>query len=66
MAVERIVDLEHQRYADREYEGFLPASESAEEAERAERRRRALLRLKIRSAQDPVVADLLVALGLDG
>jgi hypothetical protein len=65
MAVEHVIDLGQRRYADREYEGTLPVSAAAAEQEQRSRRRAALLRLKIRSAADPVVSDLLIALGLD-
>jgi hypothetical protein len=66
VATERIIDLEHQRYADREFEGPLPLSGAAEAAARDERQRRALLRLKIRAAGgDDTLADLLTVLGLD-
>jgi len=64
--VERIIDLEHQRYADREYEGELAPGAAAAEQRQAERKRRALLRLKIRAASgDQATADLLTVLGLD-
>jgi hypothetical protein len=65
MATERVIDLKHQRYADREYAGLLPSSRALAEQEREDRRRRALLRLRLRAAEVPMVADLLIALGLD-
>jgi hypothetical protein len=66
MATERIVDLERQRYADREFEGPLPVSGSLEEAQRASRQRLALARLRASAAQHHELArDILILLGLD-
>ena len=66
MATERVIDLEHRRYADRPYAGELPVSAMAGEQARGARQRSALLRLKVRAGLgDPVVSDLLIALGLD-
>lgn len=75
MATERIVDLENQRYADREYEGPLPLSGAAEEAARAERQHAALARLRRRVRELPGkgqhvltrsdLTDLLIVLGVD-
>jgi hypothetical protein len=62
---ERVIDLDCQRYADREYDGPLPVSTAAEEQAAARRRERALARLREKAAADPVVADLLIVLGLD-
>ena len=67
MAVERVIDLENRRFADREFDGEQPASTAGEEARQADRRRLALARLKIRAAAgDVMLADLLTVLGLDG
>jgi hypothetical protein len=74
MATERIVDLENQRYADREYEGLVP--ESAAAAEEASRERQALalarLRKRVREPASPRtfltlsdLTDLLIVLGVD-
>lgn len=73
MATERVIDLEHQRYADREYEGVLPESTAAAEQARAERRAVALSRLRERAHRDTGalaldkldLQNLLTALGLD-
>jgi hypothetical protein len=73
MATERVIDLEHQRYADREYEGELaPSAVAAAEAAKAEQQHRALVRLRAvasSSGAHPVttvqLADLLTVLGLD-
>lgn len=75
MAVERIIDLENQRYADREYEGRLPVSAAPEEAAHAERQHAALARLRTRvheAAWKPRavldrsdLADLLIVMGAD-
>jgi len=65
MATERVIDLEHQRYADREYTGTLQDSTAAADAAREAARGRALTRLREKSAVDPVVTDLLIVLGLD-
>lgn len=74
MATERIVDLENQRYADREYTGSLPLSGSAREAARAAGQHAALAFLHGRvSGADAGpfnltladLASLLTVLGLD-
>jgi hypothetical protein len=66
MATERIVDLAHQRYADRPYEGVIQAGPSAEEQARARRQQAALARLRARAAQhNEMAADILALLGLD-
>ena len=74
MATERVIDLEHSRYADREYEGSRPESPAAQEARDGQRRADALARLRavasdrrndgaaITGAQ---LRDLLTVLGLD-
>jgi len=74
MATEHIVDLEHQRYADREYEGELPESDGAAEQAKAERQGAALTRLR-RRVREPAsprtfltlsdLTDLLIVLGAD-
>lgn len=48
MARELVIDLEQQRYADREYEGELPLSVVAEEEHQRTRRDRARERLRRR------------------
>lgn len=53
MAVERVIDLEQQRYADREYDGELPASTAAEEEHRRRRRDQARARLRRRVRERP-------------
>jgi hypothetical protein len=73
--VERIVDLENRRYADREYAGELPGSGAAEAQARADRRQQAVTRLRrqvrARPGQRGVfltlsdLTDLLIVLGLD-
>jgi hypothetical protein len=74
MATEHIVDLEHQRYADREYEGELPESGGAAEQAKAERQGAALTRLRKRVREPPGgqiwlsrsdLLDLLIVLGAD-
>jgi hypothetical protein len=74
MATERIVDLENQRYADRPYEGPLPASGAAEAQARAHRQHLALDRLRKRVREPPSprtfltlsdLTDLLIVLGVD-
>ena len=74
MAMERIVDLENQRYADREYAGPLPVSGAAEAQARAEGQHAALAFLRGRvSGANPGpynltladLASLLTLLGLD-
>lgn len=74
MAVERIIDLQRQRYADREYEGPLPESTAAAEAYAQARRERARDRL-VKRIKEPVggrasldrsdLIDLLLLLGVD-
>jgi hypothetical protein len=74
MAIERVIDLERQRYADREYEGPLPPS--AGEAERYAKARRARARDRlVRRIKEPVdgrssldrsdLIDLLLLMGVD-
>jgi hypothetical protein len=53
MASERVIDLEHQRYADREYEGEQPPSFAAQEAHRRRRRDQARARLRRRVRERP-------------
>jgi hypothetical protein len=75
MATERIVDLEHQRYADREYEGQVPESTAAAEQAARERRAAAVARLRRRVRELPGqgvkfltrsdLTDLLIVLGED-
>jgi hypothetical protein len=74
MATERIVDLENQRYADRPYEGPLPASGAAEAQAKGERQQLALGRLRKRVREPPGgqiwlsrsdLLDLLIVLGAD-
>jgi hypothetical protein len=74
VATERVIDLEHSRYADREYAGPVPESAAAQEARAGQRRADALARLcavasdrrndgaAITGAQ---LRDLLTVLGLD-
>lgn len=73
MAGERVIDLEHQRYADREYAGVQPDSTVAAEEHRRRRRERALARLRRRVREKPGtpglvlyradLVDLLILLG---
>lgn len=75
MATERIIDLEHKRYADREYEGPVRESTAAAEAAKDERRRLAAESLRRIAAlsDDPrtgslasdVAKNVLILLGLD-
>jgi hypothetical protein len=74
MAGERVIDLEHQRYADRPYEGPVPESTALAEAAVAERRSAALTRLRRRVREKPSprtfltlsdLVDLLIVLGED-
>lgn len=73
MATEHVIDLEHQRYADREYEGTVPESTAVAEQVRAERRTVALARLRERAHWDTGalaldkldLQNLLTVLGLD-
>jgi hypothetical protein len=74
MATERIVDLENQRYADREYTGTLPLSGAAEAQAQAERQHAALGRLRgrVREPASPRtfltlsdLTDLLIVLGVN-
>jgi hypothetical protein len=53
MATERIIDLAGCRYADREYEGVLPASPARAEASRERRRAMARARLRRRVREVP-------------
>lgn len=53
MAVERVIDLEHQRYADREYGAELPVSTVPEEEHRKRRRDLARARLRRRVRERP-------------
>jgi hypothetical protein len=48
MAVEHVIDLEHQRYADRDYDGRLPESTMPAEQYQRDRRVKALARLRKR------------------
>jgi hypothetical protein len=73
MATEHIVDLEHQRYADRPYEGEISPSCAAEEQAQAAGRQDALSYLRNRvngAAGGPFylttadLASLLTVLGL--
>jgi hypothetical protein len=61
--VEHIVDVANSRYADREYTGKLP--EAGAETRRERRRAEALARVRERACDDPGLADILTALGLD-
>jgi hypothetical protein len=73
VASERIVDLEHKRYADREFDGELPESATAAEAHRERRRAQARARLRRRVRERPGspgvtlyradLVDLLILLG---
>lgn len=63
--IEHVIDCSTGQGVDRDYEGTLPGEAKVIPDPAAERRRRALLRLKIRSASEPAVADLLIVLGLD-
>jgi hypothetical protein len=74
VATEHVIDLEHQRYADREYAGSLPESTAAAELAREKPQREALARLRCRMtdlACRPLhldtsdLADLLILLGLN-
>ena len=75
MAVERVIDLAHQRYADREYDGELPPSTAAEEEHRRRRRAMARARLRRRVREKPGtpglvlyradLVDILILLGED-
>ena len=65
MAVERVIDLEHQRYADIPSTSEGLPGRGAEEQQQDERRRRALKRLRVRAGCDFMLADLLTVLGLD-
>jgi hypothetical protein len=74
MATERVIDLEHQRYADREYEGVLPESTAADEEARERRREMASSRLRKRVREPPGgqiwlsrsdLLDLLIVMGVD-
>ena len=73
MALEHVVDLEHQRYADREYGGEQPPSRAAAEEHRERRRAKARARLRRRVRERPGspgvalyradLVDLLILLG---
>ena len=67
--MERIIDLEHQRYADREYEGELAPGAAAAEQRRQRSRELALQRMRARVAQEDgqaeLALDILILLGLD-
>jgi hypothetical protein len=75
MATERVIDLANQRYADRPYEGELPASTAAAEQARADRRAAAVARLRKRVREyagrprgcldRSDLTDLLIVLGED-
>lgn len=72
MPTEHIVDLENQRYADREFTGTAPViAESREQAERGMRQANALNLLKLRLYSGPEQLDrqdlrnILTVLGLD-
>ena len=74
MASERIIDLENQRYADREVPDAAVIVPDPEEAARAERQQAALSRLRRRVREKPGprtflaladLTDLLIVLGLD-
>jgi hypothetical protein len=60
MATERVIDLEHQRYADREYEGELPASLVPGEEHRRRRRDQARARLRRRVRERPGTPGLVL------
>jgi hypothetical protein len=74
MAVERVIDLENQRYADREYEAALPEPAATSEEWQRARRERALARLRKR-VKEPVggrssldradLLDLLLVMGVE-
>jgi hypothetical protein len=77
MAVEHVIDLGRQRYADREYEGILPEPAGPSEEYQRDRREKALARLRRRvrrtaGAQGQafldrsVLTDLLIVLGEAG
>jgi len=70
--VERIIDLERQRYADREYEGELAPDAAAEQREHEIRQANALELLKLRllgSGPEQLdradLRNILTVLGLD-
>jgi hypothetical protein len=58
MAVERVIDLEHSRYADREYAGAVPESAAFAEGCQRARRERALARLRRRVKEPPGTGSL--------
>jgi hypothetical protein len=74
VATERVIDLQGQRYADREYEGPLPPSAGESEAYARARRGRARDRL-VRRIKEPIggrssldrsdLIDLLLLMGVD-
>lgn len=73
MVTERVIDLAHQRYADREYAGELPQSTAGEDQHRRRRRDLARARLLRRVRERPGSArvglyradlvDLLILMG---
>lgn len=72
MAVERVIDLENHRYADREYAGEIPAGpQDRDEQARAEYRACALAGLRARACVDGALLttgdlrDLLIVMGAD-
>jgi hypothetical protein len=74
MAIEHVIDLERQRYADREYEGPLPEPAGAAEEYQRARRERARARL-VKRIKEPIggrssldrsdLIDLLLLMGVD-
>ena len=58
MAIERVIDLEHQRYADREYAAALPEPAASAEGFQRARRERARARLCRRVKEPPGVGSL--------
>jgi hypothetical protein len=74
MAVERVIDLAGQRYADREYEGRLPEPDASGESGAARRSAEAAARLRRRVREQVTVprpyldradlVDLLLVLGV--
>lgn len=72
MATERVIDLTHQRYADREYTGPRPERDASGDSSREHRRARARGRLlgRVRQMDTPRrhldrtdLLDLLILLG---
>jgi hypothetical protein len=67
MAVERVIDLEHQRYADIPSTNEGVPGRGAEDQRRARRRAAALARMQSRArAGDAMAVDILILLGGDG